>query len=195
MKNLFLFLLLILVINSVEAQFGKVKKNTPPPTNGSNTTQTPTNAKNGGKKNNSKSASSTLSASKSQNATKKLDTNFVKPQKRFDTIKEASGRDYITEVKPSRRNNYAYKKESVNDRQPLPYDDIREDDATYSQFIWREIDAREKMNLPFLYSAKEEGGDQRFFSILLNAIKNDDVVAFDAVDDRFTTPLTFDQVV
>jgi len=65
----------------------------------------------------------------------------------------------------------------------------------YSEFIWREIDAREKMNQSFIYPGKDNTGDQRFFSILLNAIKNDSVIAFDAVDDRFTTPLSYDDVI
>ncbi|MCZ2298373.1 MAG: gliding motility protein GldN [Chitinophagales bacterium] len=121
--------------------------------------------------------------------------SLIRPKKRFDTARDVSGKEYGAVVPQSKRNAYAYQKESLQDRKPLPYDHVREDDAAFSHFVWREIDAREKMNLPFIYSSKDDTGDQRFFSIILNAIKNDSVVAFDAIDDRFTTPLTYNQVI
>ena len=93
-------------------------------------------------------------------------------------------------VKPSLRNDAAIERNLVKDRQPLAYEHIREDDAVYRQRVWREIDTREKMNLPFRYAADEDNGNQRFISILLLAIKNREITAFDAVDDRFTSPLT-----
>jgi gliding motility associated protien GldN len=97
--------------------------------------------------------------------------------------------------KRSLRNDAAIELNLVKDRTPLAYEHIREDDAVYRQRVWREIDVHEKMNLPFVYKATEDNGNQRFISILLNLIKNGDVTAFDAVaDDRFTTPMTFRQI-
>lgn len=100
------------------------------------------------------------------------------------------------DVKPeiSLRNNFAVDRSQSKDRKPLEYEDIREDDALFSHFVWREIDGREKINQSFVYPGKDDNGDQRFFSILLSAIKNDSVVAFSADNDRFTTPLTVSQV-
>ena len=192
MKKLFFFSLISIVfINTgIYAQFGILKKTQPPTQVPSSTQPAGTTAPgNTGTKTTTQPTVPVTTGAPGKNI------QVVTPQKRFDTAREVGGREYGAEVKPSRRLGFAYKKESVNDRKPLSYDDIREDDATYSQFVWREIDAREKMNLPFIYSAKEEGGDQRFFSILLNAIKNDSVIAFDAVDDRFTTPLSYDDVI
>ena len=78
----------------------------------------------------------------------------------------------------------------MKDRTPLAYENIREDDAWYRERVWREIDIREKMNLPFRYKADEDNGNQRFIIILLNAIRTGEVSAFDpTVDDRFTTPI------
>ena len=94
----------------------------------------------------------------------------------------------------SLRNNYAMVRTQVRDRKPLEYEDLREDDAVFSHFIWREIDAREKMNQSFMYPSQDDNGDQRFFSLLLSAIKNDSVTAFSADNDRFTKPLTTDFV-
>jgi gliding motility associated protien GldN len=100
------------------------------------------------------------------------------------------------DVKPeiSLRNNYAVDRSQTKDRKPLEYEDLRDDDALFSHFVWREIDGREKINQSFVYPGKDDNGDQRFFSILLSAIKNDSVVAFSADNDRFTIPLTVNQV-
>jgi gliding motility associated protien GldN len=97
-------------------------------------------------------------------------------------------------VEQSLRNNYAVERNLIKDRKPLEYDYIREDDQFWSQFVWEEIDAREKINQSFIYPGKDDNGDQRFFSILLSAIKNDSVVAFSPDNDMFRTPLTADQV-
>lgn len=41
-----------------------------------------------------------------------------------------------------------------------------------------------------MYSADEDNGNQRFISILLQAIQDSAVTVFSSVDDRFTTPMT-----
>ena len=91
----------------------------------------------------------------------------------------------------SLRNDAIIERNLVKDRTPLTYEHIREDDAVYRQRVWQEIDVHEKMNLPFVYKATEDNGNQRFINILLNAIKSGQITAFDPIDDRFTTPLTF----
>src|SRR5258708_15086054 len=95
----------------------------------------------------------------------------------------------------SLRNDAIIERNLVKDRTPLVYEHIREDDAVYRQRVWQEIDVHEKMNLPFVYKATEDNGNQRFINILLNGIKSGQITAFDAlVDDRFTTPMTFGQI-
>ncbi|HEY6900815.1 MAG TPA: gliding motility protein GldN [Puia sp.] len=95
----------------------------------------------------------------------------------------------------SLRNDAIIERNLVKDRTPLTYEHIREDDAVYRQRVWQEIDVHEKMNLPFVYRATEDNGNQRFINILLNGIKSGQITAFDAnVDDRFTTPMTFGQI-
>ncbi|MEO8171495.1 MAG: gliding motility protein GldN [Sediminibacterium sp.] len=111
---------------------------------------------------------------------------------RFDTTNPGG---FDTKPEISLRNNYAVDRSQVKDRKPLEYEHLRDDDNLWSEFIWREIDAREKANQSFMYPGKnDDNGDQRFFSIMLNAIKNDSVTAFSAENDRFTIPLTMDQV-
>ncbi len=104
----------------------------------------------------------------------------------------------IPVVKKSLRPNDAIERNLVTERTPLAYEHLREDDAVYRQKVWREIDTREKMNLPFRYSANDNNGNQRFISILFKAIQdgpdNGGVTVFNAVDDRFTTPMTIGEV-
>jgi gliding motility associated protien GldN len=90
-------------------------------------------------------------------------------------------------VKKSLRPDAAFDKSFINDRTPLPYEHLRVDDALFAEKVWRELDLREKMNMPFRYRAEDDNGDQRFISMLLQAVKSGSVTAF--ADDRFTTPL------
>ncbi|MEP6683571.1 MAG: gliding motility protein GldN [Parafilimonas sp.] len=108
------------------------------------------------------------------------------------TVIKSSSNGLLDSTKMSLRNDGAIQKNLVKERTPLAYEDIREDDAVFMVRVWREIDAREKMNQSFRYSAVEDNGSQRFISILLKAIKDGDVTAFSGDDDRFTTPITAD---
>ncbi len=100
----------------------------------------------------------------------------------------------VPKIKKSLRADEAVDRRDILDRTPLAYEHLRVDDAVYRHKIWREIDAREKINLPFRYKADENNGNQRFISILLKAIQDGEVTAFSNIDDRFTTPMTLDEV-
>lgn len=82
----------------------------------------------------------------------------------------------------------------VEDKMPLAYDNIRIDDQVYKQVIWRDISVFEKINSTFRYEAEENDGSQSFFFILLQHIRDGDLTAFDAVNDRFTTPLKLTEI-
>ena len=104
----------------------------------------------------------------------------------------------IKQVKKSLRPDEAVETTVLRDRTPLAYENLRADDALYRHKIWREIDSREKINLPFRYAADENNGNQRFISILFQAIQDttNNITVFDAsIDDRFTTPMTKEQIV
>ena len=96
----------------------------------------------------------------------------------------------IKPIKKSLRPDEAVETTVLKERIPLPYEHLRADDAVYRHKIWREIDTREKLNYPFRYSADESNGNQRFISILLQAIQDSAVTVFSNIDDRFTTPFT-----
>ncbi len=95
-------------------------------------------------------------------------------------------------IKRSLRPDEAVETGNLHDRIPLAYEHLRADDAAFRQKLMREIDCREKINLPFMYSADADDGNQRFISILLQAIQDEAVTAFS--DDRFTTPMTKGEV-
>lgn len=116
---------------------------------------------------------------------------------KVDTVKPAvvEAKLDIPPIKKSLRNDNAIERQLVKDRLPLAYEHIREDDAVYMHRVWREIDVHEKMNLPFVYKAEGDLGNQRFIYILLNSIKNDSITAFAAADDRFTTPIGWKDII
>jgi gliding motility associated protien GldN len=100
----------------------------------------------------------------------------------------------IPVIKKSLRPDEAVETTMLKDRTPLVYENLRADDAMYRHKIWREIDTREKINLPFQYSANDNNGNQRFISILLKAIDDSAVTVFNSIDDRFTTPMSKSEV-
>jgi gliding motility associated protien GldN len=97
-------------------------------------------------------------------------------------------------VKPSLRPDEAVETSVLRDRTPMPYEHLRSDDAAYRHRIWREIDTREKLNQSFRYTADADNGNQRFISILLQALQDSVVTAFNSIDDRFTTPMSKSEI-
>ena len=79
-------------------------------------------------------------------------------------------------------------KRIVVDRRILPYDPIREADIMWEKRVWRIVDVREKMNLPFAYPEKP------FFSILMEAATEGEITVYGTEDDKFTYPLAPDEV-
>jgi gliding motility associated protien GldN len=129
--------------------------------------------------------------------TQVMDASLSEPVK--DTVKPlvATPRDPFAfdSLRISLRSDAAIDRNLVKSRTPLAYEHIREDDAWYRERVWREIDIREKMNLPFRYKAEDDNGNQRFINILLRAVRKGDVTAFDpSADDRFTTPMSIAKV-
>lgn len=107
----------------------------------------------------------------------------------LEVVKSSGSGNPLTDSnKVSLRNDNAVEANLIKDRTPLTYDYIREDDAIFKQRIWRVVDAREKMNLPFKNTMETDNGSQLFFAILFKAVADGGVVAFE--DERFTTPFT-----
>ncbi len=74
------------------------------------------------------------------------------------------------------------------EKRVLPYDNVREADIFWEKRIWRVIDTREKMNLPFAYP------DRPFFTILMDAAKSGEITVYSTEDDKFSNPFTPEEV-
>lgn len=71
---------------------------------------------------------------------------------------------------------------------PLPYAPLREADVMWEKRVWRIIDTREKMNLPFRYPA------QTLFSIIEEGMEAGAITAYSAEDDQFSVPMSWQDV-
>jgi gliding motility associated protien GldN len=74
----------------------------------------------------------------------------------------------------------------VKEQRILDYQPLREADVVWSKRIWRVIDVREKMNLPFVYPVRS------FFSILVQNAANGDIKIFK--DDDFKKFVTGEEL-
>lgn len=77
----------------------------------------------------------------------------------------------------------AYDKVTVQEREILKYDHIREADVFWSKRVWRVIDTREKMNLKFRYPK------QFLVNILRDHAIEGSITVYDQLDDEFKTPV------
>lgn len=113
-----------------------------------------------------------------------------------DPMVSGSGSGVTKDWLPSRTPDGAYDRIPMKDRmrQPVPWQHIREDDILWKKRVWREIDTREKQNVAFRYAGDEHTGGGMFIEILIDAIKKGKIVAYGTFDDRFTTPLTKEQI-
>jgi len=76
----------------------------------------------------------------------------------------------------------------VTDHRVLKYQPIRESDILWEKRIWRVIDTREKMNLSFV------APESPLFSILSEAALSGDLTVYSTQDDRFSKPMTSEEV-
>jgi gliding motility associated protien GldN len=72
----------------------------------------------------------------------------------------------------------AYQKTIIKEKEIIPYDFLREADIFWQKRIWRVIDTREKMNLPFAYP------QQPLIEIIHTAAKNGELTVYDPAADH-----------
>ncbi len=92
----------------------------------------------------------------------------------------------ILEVEENSQNEVAVLDDIVEttityQRQQLKYDHIREADIFYKKRVWRIIDVREKMNLPFAYP------NRPLVKILLESVRSGEIVGYS--DEKFDNPI------
>ena len=80
-----------------------------------------------------------------------------------------------------------YDRVSPSEREIIPYDHIRESDVFWEKRIWRVIDVKEKINLPFKYEGIDWKDMHPLITIFNTAIKEGAVVYN---DEYFKQPMT-----
>ena len=68
----------------------------------------------------------------------------------------------------------------LKEKSILPYPPIQERDIMWKKYVWRIIDVREKMNLPFVYPQAP------FFKIMTNAAQKGELALYSPEDDQFS---------
>lgn len=76
----------------------------------------------------------------------------------------------------------------IQDRAILPYQPLREADILWERRIWRVVDVREKMNLPFM------APESPLFKILADAAISNELAVYSTEDDKFSKRLTQEQL-
>lgn len=76
----------------------------------------------------------------------------------------------------------------VPEKAMLQHEMPQERDILWQKTIWRVIDVREKMNLPFTYP------NAPFFNLLVAGVEAGELTAYDPQTDDFTIPLSEDEV-
>jgi len=78
------------------------------------------------------------------------------------------------------------KRNLIDESPVIEYDHVREADAVWERKLWRIIDVREKMNIPFRSPHKP------FFNILKELAENGDIAVFK--DEFFREPMTIEEI-
>jgi gliding motility associated protien GldN len=79
-------------------------------------------------------------------------------------------------------------KNTIIEKQILPYENIREADVMWEKRVWRVLDVREKMNLPFSYP------EEPFIEILMKGVQDTVLKAYSIEDDKFHHKLSAKEV-
>lgn len=97
--------------------------------------------------------------------------------------------------KESLVNDGLYVRETTPQRVPIPYPHLRESDMLWTKRVWRIIDLREKINHPLYYPTSRMQDRVSLVQRLVDAIKYNEITAYDVNDDEFTTLLSYDQII
>ena len=76
----------------------------------------------------------------------------------------------------------------IAEHRSLPYQPIREADIFWEKRLWRVVDTREKMNLPFV------SPESPLFKVLADAALQGDLPLYSTEDDRFTKRLSVEDL-
>ncbi len=79
-----------------------------------------------------------------------------------------------------------YDKQHIGNRRPISYTSLRESDVAWEKRVWRDIDLREKQNLPLYYPIEFNACRTSLFQTITRQILNGNIIAFK--DEDFLIP-------
>lgn len=82
------------------------------------------------------------------------------------------------------KNLFPWQQTLLQEKLALDYAKVRESDVFWYKTIWRVIDCREKLNLPFKYPKEP------FIDILVKSAQDGKITVFDGLDDEFKNPIS-----
>jgi gliding motility associated protien GldN len=83
-----------------------------------------------------------------------------------------------------------YEKVHVGQREPVPYPSLRQADVMWSKRVWRVIDLRQKINLPFYYPVDDQQGRKSLMQVIYNAVKEGTIAAYSPDNEEFLTRMS-----
>lgn len=86
------------------------------------------------------------------------------------------------------------KRKTTEHNRPIPYPKVREADVIWAKLLWREVNLREKINLPFYFPENPMDGRYSLIDLLLKGIKEESILAFDTDDDEFKVPIDYSEI-
>jgi gliding motility associated protien GldN len=85
-----------------------------------------------------------------------------------------------------------FDKTIVEEKKPIDYAEVREEDVLWSQFIWRIVDCREKMNFHLYYPVEEIEYRRSLAQALIDGIRNKKIQAYR--DENFSSVVPISKV-
>ena len=91
------------------------------------------------------------------------------------------------------RNDFPYEQAPYQQSNALAYPGVRQENISFNVRVWENIDTRKPANRNLMY-ALDDFGSHQLITLMLSAINEGKLTAFNPEDDRFTTPMTPEQV-
>jgi gliding motility associated protien GldN len=85
-----------------------------------------------------------------------------------------------------------FDKAIVEEKKPIEYAEVREEDVLWSQFIWRIIDCRERLNFHLYYPVDNIQYRKSLAQSLIEGIRKGKLQAYG--DENFTSKITIDKI-
>lgn len=87
-----------------------------------------------------------------------------------------------------------YDREKIKEKEPATLPFVREADVLWMRRVWQVIDLREKMNQPLYFPITATAQRRNLTQVLIDAIREGSITAYDPGNDEFVIPLTPEQL-